>query len=96
MTLSTYSKVSFDPIFSEKVGKAYSTILFFDKEGNEVSLPKPGQEYHTIKAKTHSEAIAKSPFFVGQSAKVESIQAIANNDGTWMVTAKYKLTEEKP
>lgn len=59
--------------------------------------PPPIQAgYVVVEASTPKEAIEKSPFFVGQRAVVQEVQAIANSNGTWSLFAKFKLEERKP
>ncbi len=55
----------------------------------------PGS-YKVIRATTAEEAIAKSPFYVGQLAQVREIQVSANGDGTWTVVPLYLITQDKP
>lgn len=52
--------------------------------------------YTIVTAKTFAEAIQKSPFFVGQKAQVEEVNASPNGDGTWSVFAEFQLNEPKP
>lgn len=51
--------------------------------------------YHTIKAEDADEAIKLSPYFIGQKCVVERIHATANSDGTFHVTARIALVENK-
>lgn len=51
--------------------------------------------YVVVIADDPQEAVSKSPFFIGQSAKVERIQVSANLDGTYSVFAEFELLEPK-
>ena len=51
--------------------------------------------YIVVEAKTHEEALQKSPFFEGQKARVSDILASANSDGTFSVFAEFELDEQK-
>jgi hypothetical protein len=51
--------------------------------------------YLQIKAKSHEEAIEKSPFFIGQKAVVDRLNTAANSDGTYTASAEFELTEKK-
>ena len=51
--------------------------------------------YEVVKANDHEQAIQLSRYFIGQQAKVISITAVGNSNGTYTVMPEYVVTETK-